>query len=235
MLNVDLSGRVALITGGAAGIGRAITEALAQAGAAVCIMDLNPDRSETTVDALTASGARATAFHGDVANRFQMAAAIEHTRETLGSVNILINAAAVYKSGAMLLMDEWDWRRGLDVNLTGSFFASQLLGRVMADAGGGVILNIGAAHSRSDGVAFFASKAGVAGLTQQTARELAPYHIRCNALLLGDVGEADMPAPPSPSIGTPEDAAQAALFLCSDAARFITGQTLILDGGASLK
>jgi 3-oxoacyl-[acyl-carrier protein] reductase len=104
----------------------------------------------------------------------------------------------------------------------------------MADAGGGAILNLGASGPRPEGVSFVASKTGVVGLTQQTARELAQYHIRCNALILGAVGEEDMPAPQSALPGSLDDAASAALFLLSDASRFITGQTLTVDGGASL-
>lgn len=231
-LTFDFSSRAALVTGGGTGVGRAIALALAAAGASVCVMDINPDRCDTILAELTATGAPTASFHGDVANRFQASAAIEHTREHFGRVDLLVNAAGVFKGGDSLLLDEWDWRRVMDVNLNGVFFMSQLLGRVMADAGGGVMLNLASSGARPDGVSYVASKAGVLGLTQQLARELAPYHIRCNALLLGAVGEDDMPA------GTPagmlDDAASAALFLLSDGARFITGQTLTVDGGASI-
>lgn len=233
-LTIDFSMHAAIVTGAGAGVGKAIALALAQAGASVCAVDLNPDRCDRILNEMQAAGAKATAFHGDISNRFQASAAIEHAREAFGRVDTLVNAAGVFKGGEMLLLDEWDWRRVLEVNLGGAFFMSQLLGRVMADAGGGAILNLGAAGARPAGVSFVASKAGVVGLTQQTARELAQYRIRCNALILGAVGEDDMPAAETAPSGTLDDAAAAALFLLSDAARFITGQTLTVDGGASL-
>lgn len=230
----NFAGRVALITGGGAGIGLAAAEAFGRAGASVCIMDVNPDRSERAAEAVIAAGGDAIAFDGDVANRFQSSAAIEATRAKFGRVDFLLNAAGVFRSGEALLLDEWDWRRVVDVNLTGTFFMTQLLGRVMADQGGGVIVNFAATGARSEGVSYVASKAGVVGLTQQMARELQPYNVRVNAILPGAVGEEDMPAGVV-SGGTPADIANAALFLCSDAARFITGQTLTIDGGASLR
>ncbi len=233
-LSFDFKHHAAIVTGAGAGVGRAIALALAGAGAAVCAVDLNPDRCDRILAEIAPSGVKATAFHGDVSNRFQASAAIEHAREAFGRVDLLVNAAGVFKGGEMLLLDEWDWRRVLEVNLGGTFFMSQLLGRVMADAGGGAILNLGASGARAEGVGFVASKTGVVGLTQQVARELAPHHIRCNALILGAVGEDDMPAPAASPVGTLDDAASAALFLLSDAARFITGQTLTVDGGAAL-
>lgn len=228
----DFSGRVALITGGGAGIGLATAEAFGKAGASVCIMDVNPDKGERAAQAVIAAGGRAISFDGDVANRFQSSAAIEATRAAFGEIDYLINAAGVFKHGEALLLDEWDWRRVVDVNLTGTFFMSQLLGRVMADNGGGVMVNFGAVGARPQGVSYVASKMGVIGLTQQLARELHPYRVRVNAILPGGLGEEDMPA--SSITSTPDAAAHAALFLCSDAARFITGQTLTIDGGASL-
>lgn len=233
-LSFDFSDRAAIVTGAGAGVGRAIAVALARAGASVCAVDLNPDRCDRVLAEMTATGAKATAFDGDVSNRFQASASIEHAREAFGRVDLLVNAAGVFKGGEMLMLDEWDWRRVLEVNLGGAFFMSQLLGRVMADAGGGAILNLGASGARPEGVSFVASKTGVVGLTQQSARELARYHIRCNALILGAVGEDDMLAPQSALTGTLDDAASAALFLLSDAARFVTGQALTVDGGASL-
>ncbi len=233
MVKYDFAGRVALVTGGGAGIGLAVARAFGAAGAAVCVMDVNPDRSERAAQAVRDAGGQAVTFDGDVANRFQASAAIETARSAFGAVDFLVNAAGVFKQAEALLMDEWDWRRSVDVNLTGAFFMSQLLGRVMADHGGGAIVNFAALGARAQGVAYVASKAGVLGLTQQLARELARYRVRVNAVLPGALGEDDMPAG-APITGTPDDAAHAALFLCSEAARFITGQALTVDGGASL-
>ncbi len=230
----DFSGRAALVTGAGAGFGFAITEAFAKAGASVCAVDINPDRCDRLLEAVQAAGAQAVAFHGDVSNRFQAAAAIEHARAAFGKVDTLVNAAGIFKGGDLLLLDEWDWRRILDVNLSGAFFMAQLLGRVMADEGGGTILNLASTGARPEGVGFVASKAGVVGLTQQIARELARYNVRCNAVMLGDVGEDDIPSEPTTRTGTLEDAVGAAMFLLSNAAKFITGQVLHVDGGASV-
>jgi 3-oxoacyl-[acyl-carrier protein] reductase len=239
----DFTGRTALVTGAGAGCGRAIALALAQAGASVLVNDLNPDRAESVAEEITTGGGRATANQGDVANRFQAANMIEEARAAYGLIHILVNAAGAFKRGEMLLLDEWDWRRLVDVNLTGSFFCTQLVSRVMADAGGGIILNISAAvgqqGSMTEGVAYTATKAGLLGLTRQSARELAPYNIRVNAVCPGGFAEDDMPAAQTErlllgQLVASEDVAAAAIFLCSDLARLITGQALVIDGGTSL-
>lgn len=237
--HVDLSSHAALVTGAGTHVGHAIALALASAGAAVVVGDLNPDRVEIIADEITAAGGRALPWHADVANRFQVGSMIEAARDAFGRVDILINAAAVMKTGPMATLDEWDWRRILDVNLTGAFFCTQMLGRVMADEGGGVIVNIAstAGHPGTlpEGISYVASKAGLIGLTKQSARELAPSGIRVNAIGVGNLeGETTTPTNAQARPGTPEEIAAVALFLCSDAARFITGQTLNVDGGEAM-
>lgn len=241
--HVDLSGQTAIITGAGSGIGRAVALALAQAGAAVTVNDLNPDRVDKVTAQIIESGGRAFGWQGDVGNRFQAAALIENTRDHFGKIQILVNAAGVFKAEALLKLDEWDWRRQHEVNLTGAFFCTQLLGRVMAEEGGGVIVNIAstAGHPGTipQGVAYVTSKAALVALTKQSARELAPHSIRVNAVCPGFIQEDDMPQIDSPHnaqqrIGTPEEAAQVVLFLCSDAASFITGQAINVDGGEAM-
>jgi 3-oxoacyl-[acyl-carrier protein] reductase len=124
------------------------------------------------------------------------------------------------------------------VNLTGAFFCTQLMGRVMSDEGGGIIVHIastaGYSHTLPQGAGYVASKAGVIALTQQAARELAPVDIRVNAVCVGSIAEPDMPTEPHNMLnrmGEPQDVAHAVMFLCSEGARFITGQTLVVDGG----
>jgi 3-oxoacyl-[acyl-carrier protein] reductase len=195
------------------------------------------------VEEILGNGGRAIAWQADVCNRYQAAGMIEQARETFGRIHFLVNAAGTYKHDPIHKLDEWDWRRLIDVNLTGTFFMCQLLGRVMADEGGGVMVNlastVGFTGTLPEGIAYASSKAGVIGLTKQTALEYAPRNIRVNAVCPANVLEDDMPTPdiariPLARAGTPEDVANAVLFLCSDAASFITGQTLIVDGGASL-
>jgi 3-oxoacyl-[acyl-carrier protein] reductase len=237
--SVDLENHSAIVTGAGAGVGRATALALARCGAAVTVNDLNPDRADSVAAEIHATGGRSFAFQGDVSNRFQAAALIEQSRERFGQIHILVNAAGVYKPGEMALVDEWDWRRQIDVNLTGVFFCSQLIGRVMADEGGGVIVNVAASAAGGTlpgGVGYIASKSGVIGLTRQSARELAAAGVRVNAVCPGNIAEDDSPADEPTNMlnraGTPEEVADVVLFLCSDAARFITGQAIHVDGGA---
>ncbi|HYO87642.1 MAG TPA: SDR family oxidoreductase [Candidatus Limnocylindrales bacterium] len=240
--SVDLRGHAALVTGAGADVGRAAALALAQSGAAVVINDINPDRPDELVALITEQGGRALAWQADVANRFQCASMIEAARDAFGRVDILVNAAGVQRIGPMDKVDEWDWRRALDVNLTGAFFCTQLLGRVMAEEGGGVIVNIastaGDGLTPAEGISYTASKAGLIGLTRQSARELAAYGITVNAVCPGNVaGEFDSeqtPANAQSRLAPPEEIADVVLFLCSNAARFITGQSLRVDGGEAM-
>ncbi len=238
----NFNGKAAVVTGAGADIGRAIALALAAAGASVVVNDINPDRADKIADEITALGGKATPWQADVTNRFQVGSLVEGARDAYGRIDLLVNAAGALKLGPMPGLDEWDWRRVLEVNMTGAFFCSQLAGRVMAEEGGGVIVNIastaGHPNPLPDGVAYVASKAGLVGMTKQCAREFAPLHIRVNAVCPGNVALTaaldGTPANAQARYGTPEEVASVVLFLCSDAARFITGQAINVDGGESM-
>jgi 3-oxoacyl-[acyl-carrier protein] reductase len=239
---VDFSGKTALVTGAGAGIGKAAALALSRAGASLVINDLNPDRVDRLVVEITMVGGKAVGFDGDISNRFQVAALIERGRDAFGKIDFLVNAAGVYKAEPLSEIDEWDFRRQVEVNLVGTFFCTQLMSRVMADEGGGAIVNLAstAGHPKTleEGIGFVSSKAGVVGLTKQAAQELASKNIRVNAVCPAYIDENDMPKIENPQnamrrMGSSEEVANLILFLLSDAAAFITGQAINVDGGES--
>ncbi len=216
-LHVDLGGQNALVIGGGSGGGRAITMALARSGAALAVADLNIERADSVAESIVAAGGRAIALQGDASNRFQCANMIERSRDAFGRVHILVHAATIAHAEPMLQIDEWSWRRQLEFNVTGAFFATQLMARVMADEGGGLILQaVGAGapeSSQSHGIGYAAGMAARLDMIRVAARELAPFGIRVNGVA-----------------GLGETVAKAALFLCSEAARHISGQ---VTGGDS--
>ena len=239
---VDLSDKVALITGAGIGIGRAIALTLANAGTAVFVNDLNPDTCEEVAQEIITRGGRAIAWQADIANKLLVGPMIEALRDEYGKIDIVVNAAGVERLNSFIKFDEWDWRRTMDVNLNGAFFVTQLAGRVMADEGGGVIINLATLQMRDSSPAYLASKNGVIGLTKAAALELAPYNVRVNAVCPANINTPDerperfaLERIPQGRLGNPEEVASTILFLCSDAAAYITGQTIQVDGGSSLR
>jgi 3-oxoacyl-[acyl-carrier protein] reductase len=240
-ITYNFSGKTAIVTGAGEGIGRATALLLAQSGAAVGINDLNPDRVDDLAKQIQDAGGRAVAIQGDISNKFQAANVVESTRDAFGQLHIFVNAVGTARAAPFLTLDEYDWRRIVEVNLTGAFLITQLVARVMADEGGGTIVNLASIYGTDrilpDQAAYMASKAGIIALTREAARTLAPLKVRVNALCHGDIQEdarPQTPRNPQGRIGTAEEAAHAILFLCSDGASFITGQTLHVDGGLSV-
>lgn len=175
-----MKGKVVLITGAGKGIGRRLAEELAARGAIVAANDISPINVEEVVAGIRAKGGRAVAYIEDVAKKVGAQMILKSVEDEFGTIDVLINHAAVEPHTPLLDMDEWDWHRTIDVNLTGAFLMSQSAGRVMRGKGSGVILNLvaGTGEREKEAGAYFAGKAGLAELSRQLARELNPYGVR---------------------------------------------------------
>lgn len=181
----DLKDKVVLITGAGKGAGRALALAFAEQGAFVAANDISPNNVEQVVAEIVARGGKATAYIEDVAKKVGAQALVKTVEDELGGIDILVNHAAVEPHSSLLNMDEWDWHRTLDVNLTGAFLMIQSVGRVMRAKGKGAILNIvaGASEgSKKEAGAYLSSKAGLVELSRQADQELSPHGIRVYAV-----------------------------------------------------
>lgn len=245
----EFTDKVILITGAGRGIGRAIAEGFAEHGAIIAANDINPINLDETLEKINEDAGEAKGYVYDIAKKMPLQAMVNDILDDWGHIDVLVNNAAVEPHIALLDMDEWDWRRTIDVNLSGPFFAIQTVGRLMRDQGGGVIVNIGSiagrAHGLKDRAAYVASKMGLIGLTREAARELAAYNIRVNAICPGIVETERTRALhqdesrvhkllediPAGRFGQPQDVVGLALFLCSKAGTYITGQAINIDGG----
>jgi 3-oxoacyl-[acyl-carrier protein] reductase len=239
----EFKDKIVLVTGAGRGIGRAIAEAFAGRGAVLAVNDITPVTLDETVRAIAQSGGRVKSFVEDIAKRVPVESMVNEILEEFGRIDILINNAAVEPRAALLDMDDWDWQRTLDVNLSGPFFAMQQAGRAMRAGGGGVMVNLGSAEGKAQGLkergASLASKMGLIGLSREAAREFAAYNIRVNVVCPGEIdtgkswqapGNSGIPIPLGRP-GTAQDVVGLVLFLCSDAAAYITGQAINVDGG----
>jgi NAD(P)-dependent dehydrogenase (short-subunit alcohol dehydrogenase family) len=245
----DVSGKIALVTGAARGLGRACAIALAQAGADVAL-GLRDARAGggDTADAIRALGRRALPLQMDVTRGAEIDAAVAETERTFGRIDILVNNAGIGPPNPAEAVTEADFDQTLAVNLKGTFFVSQAVGRVMIRNGGGRIVNLG---SQAGVVAlptesvYCMTKAAIAHLTKCLAVEWAPHAINVNAVaptfirtpgtvkwLEDDAFRADLLARiPLGRVGEPTDVSAAVVFLASPAAALITGATLLIDGG----
>jgi len=242
----DLQGRIALVTGAAQGIGRAIAEELAAAGTTLVLVDMNEARlNETTAD-LAAKGASAAAFTMNVSDQDSIEAGTKAILEKFGKIEILINNAGITRDNLMLRMKRSDWDSVININLTGAFLLTQALLSPMLKNRWGRIVNIASVVGRAGQagqVNYAASKAGIIGLTKSLAREVASRGITVNAVAPGyietpmtavlseEVTKAMLATIPLGRRGTPKDVAQAVKFLASDAASYITGHVLDVNGG----
>jgi NAD(P)-dependent dehydrogenase (short-subunit alcohol dehydrogenase family) len=249
---MQLTGKTALITGAQQGIGRGIALAFAEAGADVAINWLDDETAAREVAAaVTGHNRRAVTIQADMAKLSDVREMVDAVVAEFGGIDILVNNAGVFPRVDFLTMTERDWDFVHDVNLKGSVFCAQAAAQAMVAAKRpGSIVNItsGAAFRGSPrGVHYVASKGGIVSMARQMALELAPHHIRVNAIAPGltdtaqpryGSSEAEIAemgaANPLGRIAQPEDIAQAALYLASDAASFVTGHTLHVNGGSYL-
>ncbi len=248
---MQLDRKVALVTGSAKGIGEGIAERFLEAGAAVALVDLDADRLHQTAERLKAKG-KLFALAGDVANEDDVRVAIAATVEHLGGLDILVNNAGIVVYGTAEVLSAAAFDHQLGVNLRGAFLMSKCALPHLRARGGGAIINIASVHSFvsfAGALAYDISKTGLIGLTKTMALDHGREGIRVNAICPGYIrtplldtwlnSESDPAAAlreveqfhPLGRIGTPRDIAEAALFLASDAASWITATTLVVDGG----
>ncbi len=251
---LDLTGKVAIVTGAGMGIGRGIAIRLAEAGAAIVVSDIDLEAARQTVSQIEAQGGRAQAVQADVRNASDAEKVTQEAIKVFGSLDILVNNAGIFPSSPVLDMSEEQWDQVLDINLKGVFLFSRAACRAMVAAGrGGRIINICSISSVRPTcfVAHYnASKAGVALLTKSLALELGGHQITANAVAPGwiitpgsHLGDADMPegfadlpkkilaGVPLGRLGEPEDVANVVLFLAGSASAYVTGTVIPVDGG----
>jgi 2-dehydro-3-deoxy-D-gluconate 5-dehydrogenase len=247
----DLSGHVAVITGGNGGIGRSIALGLAQAGAAVAVLARNEEKNQRVLGELQALGVPAFAMRVDVTARAQLQPALEQVEQTLGPLSILVNNAGIVALGGVLGQTPEDWDRVIETNLSACFLLSKLAASSMVKQRRGKIINIASMYSifGSEFVpSYSAAKGALVQLTKSMAIELAPFNIQVNALAPGwietDMTEVVKTMPlyqevitrtPAGRFGVPDECAGTAVFLASRASDFVTGATICVDGGFSIR
>jgi len=247
-----LTDRVALVTGGASGIGRATAWLFAREGAAISVVDVDEPGGQAVAQTIVDGGGRAIFVPCDVSQAAHCQHAVQRTVDELGSLNILFNNAGMIRRATVLTTSEAEWDRAMAINVKSVFLLSKYAIPVMVEAGGGVIINTASGWGLVGGrnaVSYCASKGAVVNMTRAMALDHGEQSIRVNCICPGDtdtpllrdearqVGQAEerflaeAADRPLRRIGRPEDIAQAALYLASDASSFVTGSVLVVDGG----
>lgn len=246
-----LQDRVAIITGGAKGIGKATALKMAHEGALVIVLDILSEEASRVADELNSLGAKARAMTADVSKRNEVDQMVEQTLRQFGKVDILVNNAGIVRPAPLEDVKEEDWDRVVSVNLKGTFFCTQAVLPTMKKNKYGKIVNIGSRASlgKSDRTVYAATKAGLIGVTRTWALELAPHNINVNYVGPGPIAtelfksvnpegsektKAIISAIPLQRMGQPQDVANLISFLASDEASFITGQAIFICGGITV-
>jgi len=246
----SLDGQVGIVTGGGQGLGKVFCRAFAEVGADVVVAELNAETGPATVLEIESMGRRSLFVQTDVRDRASVQQMVDKALAQFGRIDFLMNNAGITKWCAAESVPEDDWRDVIDVNLNGLFFCSQAVARHMIDRGKGCIVNIASmsgliANRPQPQASYNASKAAVIHLTKSLAAEWAPHNIRVNAIAPGYMdtpmarpffqdpkyGGLWMDAIPLKRPGTPEELAPVAVFLASQASSYVTGSTIVIDGG----
>ena len=247
----NLKDKVAIITGARRGMGKSHALVLAKAGAKVVVSDISEEDCQKVVEEIKKEKGEALAVKCDVTNKEEVANLVKKTMEKFGKVDILVNNAGICQFKPFLELSEEEWDRTLDINLKGYFLCAQAAAKEMVKQKSGKIINIASVASGQVGIGFptlahySASKGGIIALTETLAVELAPYNITVNAISPGMI-ETPMIAPikespeqekevlkriPLGRPGNPEEVSNLVLFLASDASSYMTGSTVVIDGG----